>query len=88
MKFKCIETVEFPWFEANEPIWHKESSPLRYPFIKGKTYGVWDKTTSRTTLALISESGGRHGVGQHLLHWKFDKFFKKHFIEISDDGAI
>jgi len=83
MEFKCIKTVEMPWYIKNEPSWHKKSSPLRYPFIEGETYESYNVVTTRTSLELINESNETHGVGMHWLHWRFSKFYKEHFVRIS-----
>lgn len=83
MKFKCIKTLEFPWYPLNEPTWHKKSSPDRFPFIKGEIYES-SKFTTRRCLELINESGSNHSTGVHWLHWCFDKFFKEHFVLVKD----
>lgn len=84
MKFRCIKTVEMPWYKKNEPTWHKKSSPLRYPFIEGEIYESWDNATTRTYLTLINESNSNHTVGMHWLHWRFTKFYKEHFVRLKD----
>lgn len=71
-KFKCIKTIEENIF-GNKIYFKKDSVYERFKF------NPKDKDKE---LILLSEFNEEFMIAKHWLHYKFDRFFKEHFIKI------
>lgn len=73
-KFKCIKTIDSDLYG------------YRMDFKEGNIYDriKHDNCKKNKELILISEQKGEFMVARHWLHYKFDKFFKEHFVVVKN----
>lgn len=72
MKFKCIKEIKDDVF--GEKVFFKKDAIYENVQLK--------RREKKKELVLISEFDSHFMVAKHWLHYKFDSFFREHFIQV------